>query len=301
MLRYKSILIAAVLAAFMFVCFINSSNAQILIVDMYTPSEVYDDDYFYYFGYVKTDKPYDIVYWYIGDPNDPDDNFQYLGETLGDGVKTRAWFYTDASDCPGHIKGDKYRIGALADYYDEETEMWWDDWESRDFTVYKPISLSETGEKTGAYGYLEISKFYYDGSHIIMNSTIYAHNPTNNPKAKDRDEYRLIVAPWFWTQKYPAPNGQGGNEHRDTKPIEVIDLGETSQYFTPGPNTDPEPWLGGGQPFDRDIGTLEKGKKVYYKAHAHLQVGGGGVDNWEIDTQSQTGTAAVTFTWEDGQ
>ncbi len=159
--------------------------------------------------------------------------------------------------------------------------------------MVKPIWLYEVGPNTGARVSLEISRFYYDGSSIIMDSTIYARNPTDNPG-------EIIVSPWFWTQKYDAPDGRGEDEHRDTKPSEVIAVGETSQYFTPGPNTDPEEELGGGQPFHRNIGTLEKDKEVYYKAHAHLQVDGGGVDSWEVDTQSQTVTAAVTFTWEDG-
>ena len=135
-----------------------------------------------------------------------------------------------------------------------------------------------------------------------MDSYIYARNPRNNPKAKDRDEYRLRVSPWFWTQKYTAPNGDFvvGSELRDTKPSELIDLGETSQNFNPGPYIDKENEDDEDVPFDREIGTLEKGEKHYYKAHAHLQVDGGGVDNWEIDTQSQTGTAAVTFTSDDG-
>ena len=301
MSRYKSILIAVILTAFMFVCFVNSSNAQILIVDMYIPSETYNYGYAYSYAYVETDRPYHTVYWYIGDPDDPDGNFQYVGETLGDGAQTRAYFYPDVSYCPGHIKGDKYRIGAIATYYDKEKEMWWDDWESRDFTVYKPIRLYEVGPNTGARVSLEISKFYYNGTHIIMDSTIYARNPRNNPKAKNPDKNSMRVLPWFWTQEYTAPNGKFvvGSEHRDTKPSEVIAVGETSQYFTPGPDTDDEEGLGGGQPFHREIGNLE-GKTVYYKAHAHLQVDGGGVDSWEVDTQQQTGTAAVTFTEEDG-
>lgn len=79
----------------------------------------------------------------------------------------------------------------------------------------------------------EIIRHCHNGEDIVMDSYIYARNPRNNPKAKDRDEFRLRVSPWFWTQKYPAPDGKGGDEHRDTKPSELIDLGETSQYFTP--------------------------------------------------------------------
>ena len=135
-----------------------------------------------------------------------------------------------------------------------------------------------------------------------MDSYAYAYNPKNNPKAKDPENNPLSVLPWFWTQKYPAPDGNAEDERRDTKPIEIIQVGKTSQYYYPGPNTDPDPVTGERKPFTRDVGTIEKGKPVYYKAHAHLQVfdNRGPADNWEVDTQHQTGTAAVTFTSDDG-
>ena len=55
------------------------------------------------------------------------------------------------------------------------------------------------------------------------------------------------------------------------------------------------------KPFHRDVGDLT-GRKVYFNAHAHLQVYGARtrIDNWEVDTQQQTDTAAVTFTEHDG-
>lgn len=193
----------------------------------------------------------------------------------------------------GNIKGKKYDVRAVVSFVESS------DAEGSDtFRVYKPIYLSRTGENTGAQGYAEISSFYYTGSHIIMSSYAYASNPTNNPEAKDPNNNTLRVAPWFWTQKYPAPDGAGGDERRDTKVPEDIEVGETSQYFYAGPHTNE------GLPFDRDIGTLGKGQKVYYKAHTHLHVftiqGNHKEDHWEVDTQQQTGTAAVTFTAADG-
>ena len=124
--------------------------------------------------------------------------------------------------------------------------------------------------------------------------------PTNNPKAKKPDDNPLTVGPWFWTQEYTAPDGNGGEERRSTKDLKIINVGKGS-WSEPGTLTDPDPRTGERKPFNRWVGSL-KGRKIYIKGHAHLQVWGTrtGADNWEIDTQSQTGTAAVEFTKDDG-
>ncbi len=296
-------LIATIVAICFLFGMMSSAQAQIEIIDMYMPSETEDYGYIRGCAYIETDIPYDTVYWYIGDPDDPD-NLKYVGETLGDGGATRAWFAPSVSDCPGHVKGRKYRIAAKAWYYNRDTKTSTSDYDSRDFTVYKPIYLYEPGPNTGAYGSVEISRFYYDGSDIIMDASIYAYNPKNNPKAKKPDNNPLSVLLWFRTDKYDAPNGQVDDKehHRDTKPIEIIQVGKHSQTYNPGPYTDPEPWRGGGKLFDRDVGIIEEDNPLYYNAHAHLQVFGnsGPADNWEVDTEHQTGTTAVTFTWKDG-
>ncbi len=231
----------------------------------------------------------DIMYidWYIDD--------KFVKTTMhSNGTRS---VYASLDTRTGEIKGVKYEVKAMVYFlypnYDTATD---------DVKVFKPVWLWQVGENTGAYGYAEISRFYYDGSQIIMDALIYAHNPTNNPKAQDPENYPLSVLPWFWTQKYPAPNGNAEDERRDTKSIEIIQLGKTSQTYNPGPLTDPDPVTGERKPFTRNVGTIRKDNPVYYKAHAHLQVfdGRNPADNWEVDTQHQTGTAAVTFTWKDG-
>lgn len=71
------------------------------------------------FCFIETDNPYDVVDWYVGDP-DAGDSLQYVGETQGNGLNTYAWFYPDVSDCPGHIKGKKYRVAAKVWYTDDD-------------------------------------------------------------------------------------------------------------------------------------------------------------------------------------
>ena len=136
-----------------------------------------------------------------------------------------------------------------------------------------------------------------------MSSYAYAYNPTNNPKAGDLDKFELTVASWFRTDEYNAPNGQvQGNEHRDTKPLQTIDLGETSEYAYPGPDRQEINDVGELEyagDFKRDIGALtEDSVSRYFLAHTHLQVytteAQVRIDNWEADTGVQE------FTHKDG-
>lgn len=282
MLRLKPIGIAvAIICSLYLVGLVNHSDAASV-----TSMSVYSGDDWGSGTTVSvsltTDEDILFIDWYIDDEH----SFTSLH-----GNTQSVYEYLGTFD--GNIKGKKYDVRAVVSFVESS------DAEGSDtFRVYKPIYLSRTGENTGAQGYAEISSFYYTGSHIIMSSYAYASNPTNNPEAKDPNNNTLRVAPWFWTQKYPAPDGAGGDERRDTKVPEDIEVGETSQYFYAGPHTNE------GLPFDRDIGTLGKGQKVYYKAHTHLHVftiqGNHKEDHWEVDTQQQTGTAAVTFTAADG-
>lgn len=288
--KQKSILTAVTLTALLFISVANNSDADFEIVEF--PSDTYDysqDDITCHTAYLKTDVPFYSVLWYV------DGN--YAGYSYGGHEWNQAWF--TPNPITGSIKGVKHTIEATAIWIEDDGTTHRDT-ESYTVRMFESIWLSETGESTGAYGYAEISRLYYNGTHIIMDSYTYAYNPTNNPKAKKPDDNPLIVAPWFWTQEYTAPDGDGGEERRSTKDLEIIKVGEGS-WSEPGTLTDPDPRTGERKPFNREVGDL-KGKKIYIKGHAHLQVGDGrtGVDNWEVDTQSQTRTAAVTFTEFDG-
>lgn len=254
-----------------------------------TEYDYYNSGYFTF--YIQTDRPFSYIFWFVDDVLE--------GMSQGDGTQTDTYF--SFSNLPGEIKGKKYKIEARA--WPLEPGNFLIDTETYDFTVVTPVIREGYGPNTGAWGYVEISSFYYNGSHIIMSSSAYAYNPENNPEAKDPTDNPLRVSPWFRTQEFPAPDGAAGNEHRDTKDPEIIGVGETSDSYSPGPFTDPDPGSGGGAPFDRFVGNLGD-EEVYYNAHTHLMVsttkGLTKQDHWEVDTQEQTGTAAVTFTGTDG-
>ena len=280
---------------------VKSSDA-IKIVDFPSNTEdISHNGFTYHMAYVETDVPIYHVEWYI------DDVFAY-SETLDSTTKRASYFPcydpTSSAKIPGIIKGKKYDIGVKVWEWDADDEEFRSTTASYTVRMFEPIYLYKQGERTGARGYVGISRFYYDGSDIIMDSYACAYNPSNNPKAGDRKKFPLRVESWFRTDEYDSPNGNvQGTQHRDTKPLQTIDLGESSETTYPGPYRQEQ--IGGPDIccFDRNIGTLTKDSLPrYFNAHAHLQVYGArtGTDDWEVDTQQQTDTTAVTFTYKDG-
>ena len=192
MLTLRSIGIAITMLCSLFLFgMVNNSDAQIEIIDMNTPSETDNNGYFYHVVSIETDKPFDAVDWSIGD-SDSVWNLSYRSTIWGDGVKTRAWFYPDGTDCPGDIKGTKYRVGARVWYTDDDGNSW-ADYETRVFKVYSPIidsGIKKTTKEgaeiagilrvTGANGHAELSRHYFNGSFIGISGYISAYNGTDN-------------------------------------------------------------------------------------------------------------------------
>ncbi len=188
MIRFKPIAITVVIMCSMFIM-VNSTQAQINIIDMYVLSEVYNNNgWFCHYAYVDTDKPFEVVDWYIGDPEDGD-NFPYVGATQGDGVKTRAYFYPDVSDCPGHIKGKEYQIAAKVWYTDDDGNGS-SDYDTRDFTVFRTISTYEVEDPpkkvSTVSGYAELTRQYYTGDAIKIDCYVFAYNNADNPRGLTR-------------------------------------------------------------------------------------------------------------------
>ena len=219
------------------------------------------------------DADIDAIDWYI------DGTYE---KTTQHGPGTR-WVYESFSQIPGSIKGEKHKVEAIVEF-DEGTI----DTETDPFRVYKPVPSADNGfgEKTGAFGYIEISSFYYDGSSVVMSSSVYAYNPSNNPKAKDPNDNPMNVTAWFRTKRYTGLNGREMRpEQRDTKPTATVKVSKAA-YFSPD-----------GMVVDRWVGTLGPDDVYFFDAHTHLVVsaikGGQGGDHWEADT------GVLEFTWKD--
>ena len=191
MIRFKSIAITIAIMCSLFTM-VNSAQAQIEIIDMYTPSKT--DGWFYHYAYIETDKPFDGVDWFIGDP---DDDLSWVSTTPGDGVKTRAWLYPSWVDFPGHIEGAKYRVAARPWYYDDDTNCWWDR-ASRDFTVFQAKTDWKQEPRSSVWCYSEISRHYYRPQRQDVRADYYAYawNPL------DKDEVRALFADRIYMLEY---------------------------------------------------------------------------------------------------
>ena len=191
----RSIRIALAILCFLFMFGIVKSSDAIEIVDF--PSNTEDtsyNGYTYHSAYVKTDVPFYSVIWYVNDT--------FVSSSYGGHEKTEAWFYPNS--LTGSIKGVKHTIKAkVMRIEDDGTTL--SDTASYTVRMFEPIYSYKRGEHTGAWGSVEISRFYYDGSDIVMSASAYAYNPSNNPEAKDPDDNPLTVLPWFRTHEYPAP------------------------------------------------------------------------------------------------
>ncbi len=289
-LKSSTLTIVVLSSVFLF-GMISSSQAQIEIIDMYTPAETDNNGSLYHFAYIETDRPYDTVYWYIGDPDD-ENSLQYIGETLGDGCATRAWFYPDASDCPGDIKGEKYTVAAKAWYYNPWTKIGASDFETRDFRVFEAKSIygikeEDNWEKpnvTGVYGHVQLTRHYHDGSGIVMEGSVYACNGTEED-CTVRSIFRHTRMDAGGFQKQDPENGPN-NELPPSEPLlagqTYSDSANSSYLRFPVPNG----------------GVIRPDDRYRLNAHVHLEVHGNGTtDVWHETNDAWT----HTFTKDDNQ
>ena len=184
--KQKSILTAVTLTALLFTSVANNSDAEFKYRIVTFPSDTEDtswDGGTYHTAYLKTSEPYLWIEWWVND--------KLIDIDWGDGVKKEDYFYPNDTT-PGEIKGKKHKIEAFVAFTDVEDVEWnrlpwnWDymwevlrfmDSDSYKVRMFQPVWLSGTGERTGAWGYAKISRLYYNGTHIIMDSFTYAYNP----------------------------------------------------------------------------------------------------------------------------
>ena len=272
MLTLRSIGIAIVICSLCMFTMANTSEAiEIVEFRSYNDThEEYDLGYPYFTFYVETDEPYDRLNWAVYHVDTGETQWE-VGSTEGDGVSTHHYFSISGL-LSGEPKGKKYVIGVTA-YKTERIDG--RDWisfatDTCNLRVFKVTTAwnNGTGRNTGASGYATIYRHYHNGENIVMDSSAYAYNPRNNPKAKNPNDNPLRVDPWFRVIEYKkGPNGEAGNaiqpEHgRDEKDSETVEVGNGSQRYSP----------------DNMIVGVHLGRWIreeetlFYDAHTHLQV-----------------------------
>ncbi len=286
MLTLRSIGIAVAITCSLLFGMVNSSDAAEI-----TSMSLYASDYGYTTVLLTADEDIDFVEWSINrDPHDPDSEYEKLFTSSHSdrSIEVYLGFF------PGHIKGKKYRIKAVA-WFRNEDNTFTTNTDTVPNTVYQPITTSgilkteEDGGKdgkfrvTGAYGYAAIYRQYFDGLVFGMSGSAYASNGT---------QHTLSAVAWFRHREYTGEDGAVLDEKLDNKSSKEIKPGQSYNVLS-----NPmilEYWH--GRPMRRN-------EERFFNAHTHLQVsstrGARIVDDWEADTQQQTGTAAVKFTHED--
>ena len=264
MLNFKTFLIAIAITFLMLAGFVNSSDAaEITGLSASVPDDWGEGANVS--AHLATDED---VLWINWDVNGEDE------WTSMHSSGTR-WVNVDLDTLTGDIKGNKYTITAETWFFDGDNCI--SDTKSYTFRVYKPIVKSGynevTWEKpriTGAYGYVEISRHYFNGTTFVMDAYAYAYNGTDET---------LRAQAWFRQTEYTAPDGIVIDEKQDTKDLEDVKTGKTYGPYTP------DSFIIN---FDND-GLIGKDEVRYFDAHTHLQVttvaGLNFVqDDWEVDT-----------------
>ena len=264
MFRYKFILTAAVLAAFMFVCFVHRGDAASITSLSFSVPDDWGSGA-NVAAHLGTDEDIDEIHWHV--------NGSYEKTTThGNGT---TWVNVNLGSFSGHIKGEKYRVEAIVEFSDGESI----DTEDDKFRVYKPIITSGYGTRTGVYGSANIYSQYFDGFAFQMSASVYVYNGTENT---------VLVLAWFRQQEWSSENGEFKDVKEDTKETEALKPGDTYYAY---PDSSKTEFAHGG--------LMKEGEERFFNAHTHIQVDGGGVDNWEADTKQQTEDTAVKFTHKD--
>ena len=168
MFRFKNFPIAAILAVFMLLTFIGSSEAiEIEELRSYNDTnEEYDWGNPSFTFYVRTNEPYGGITWSA--------NGNYENGILGNGESRDHYF--SFSNLPGDIKGNYYEIEVYVWAIDAEGNTTRDT-ATYDFTVYKPVVRSST--KLGVYGYECLYSIVYNHPYITPSGYAYARNNGN--------------------------------------------------------------------------------------------------------------------------
>lgn len=219
---------------------------------------------------VSADEGIEKIHWYVGNSD--------VTTTTHDGATS---VYENLGAFEGHVKSRKYTVDAIVHFADGTIETAIDT-----VTVDKPIIRDGFGEDTGVWGSSTIYSQYFTGSAFGFSASAYAYNGTN---------HTLSVHGWFRQQEWTSEDGDFVDVKRDDdQPADrEFKPGETYCVYPDSMKIE----------FPQN-GPLGEDEARYFNAHTHLQVSGriDGLfrsDDWEADTEQQTGTTAVKFTHED--
>lgn len=204
---------------------------------------------------IETSEPYSSIDWTITGIR----NCRRLKQTTqGNGDKT---YDLPVFTLSGTIKGEGYKITATAKMPTDDGEF--SATASYTVRVYQPKKISGTKYPLGVpknkrgdgiYGYVQLNRHYHDGSNIVVDGNLYAHN---------RTKVTLNAASWYRHTQFAIDDGATLWTHQDPYPGKQLSPGET--YDNSGSSSISYPVE------DGDIG---RDQRIRLNAHVHLQVAG---------------------------
>ncbi|MYF99803.1 hypothetical protein F4212_11850 [Candidatus Poribacteria bacterium] len=172
-LKFKTILIAVVIAVLLLMGVVSSEAASITSLSASVPNDWGDGANVS--AHLSTDEDIHFIDWHVN-------NNYVMTSTHGEGV---TFVNVDLGSFVGSLKGENYVIRAVVQFVESS-----DDTANHAFSVYKPVV--DDGWSHGVHGAAYLYNITYDGSNLNMSGHILGYNPTN----QDRDvtgKFRLTV------------------------------------------------------------------------------------------------------------
>ncbi|MDE0483943.1 MAG: hypothetical protein OXI67_15280 [Candidatus Poribacteria bacterium] len=248
-LKFKTTLIAAVIASLLLTCFVVQSNAASV-----TSMSIYSGDDWGSGTTVSvsltTDEDIDFIDWHI------DGEYSFTS-THGDTQSVYVYLGTYVGD----IKGKKYDVMAVVSF--EESS---DADASDTFRVYKPIYTTAVDGNNGipqhpdVDGYVVLYSHYFDGQNIVMSGSVNAYNGSNDS---------VHCSSWFRHTEYDANGFPTGWQRTTNGPSGPVEHGMS---YDASSNSMTDYFVGG---------SIGPDDAYYLNAHIHLTTG---QDDRHVDT-----------------
>ena len=250
-LKFKTIAIAAVIASLLLIGLNYSEAASITYLSVDSNTDYGGGSDFY--ASLSADENIYYINWYVKqtypvDQADSDYELVYTSMHLTGtkSVSVRLGLFD------GHIKIAEYDIKADVTFEGAS------DSSTTTTSVYKPVFNPNGYQRTGVYGYSELTAHYFDGSSIVMDGYVSAYNGTGDN------------ARGFGRFRHTAVN-KNLDELEDPLPNENFQQGETYGYST-------SDW---GTFFNFDTGGELQGNDTWVcNAYIRLKVHQGVTDDW---------------------
>ncbi|MDE0636470.1 MAG: hypothetical protein OXI43_11540 [Candidatus Poribacteria bacterium] len=133
-----------------------------------------DADIYFVSFYVKQTYP-------KPEPNENRDWIHAYSNMYASGTRS---VYENIGSFDGHIKIAEYSVKAEVWFYDADgnpTNV--SDTSTTTTSVYKPLFDPSGYQRSGVYGYSELTAHYFDGSSIVMDGYVWAYNGTDDTVA----------------------------------------------------------------------------------------------------------------------